>query len=130
MAQRSDVMLGDIGTVYQVPCYDNDIALANFDPTSATTKQLIFKMPGAGSIVRTATAAQVTIGGVSTWCLTYTVVAADVVAYTSPSVGGFHQAAGDVSLQGYLEFNADQHWHSSPVTTDQQGRRLGVRENL
>lgn len=125
MTTRSDIQIGDVGTVYRVPCYDNDLTESNFDPSAATTKQLIFEMPGAsGLLTRTATAAQVTIDSVSTWCLTYTVLAADVVA------GGFHQQVGAVKIQGYLVFSSAQSWKSSIVTTDQQGRTLRVAENL
>ncbi len=124
---HGEIHVGDVGTVYQVPCYDDDLALANFDPTAANVKQLIFDMPGAsgaGTLTRTATAAQVTIGGASIWCLTYTVLAADVVA------GAFHQQAGKVRLQGYVEFSSAQKWKSSIVTTDQQNRPLQVVGNL
>lgn len=122
---RSDCFVGDVGTVYRIPTYDDDMTPSNFDPSSATTKQLIFEMPGAsGVLTRTATAAQVTIDSVATWCLTYTVLAADVVA------GGFHQQAGPVKIQGYLVFSASQSWKSSIVTQDQQGRTLRVAENL
>ena len=131
MADTSDVKIGDVGTVYRVPCYDNDLTPANFDPSAATVKQIVFKFPDQAQVItRTATAAQVTIGGVAVWCLTYTVVAADVAAYSSPTVGGFHQAAGYVSLEGYVEFSSAQKWASSTVTTDQQGRRLRVVARL
>jgi len=125
MATTSDVKVGDIGTVYRLPTYDNDLAESNFDPSAATTKQLIFRMPGAsGLLTRTATAAQVTIGGASIWCLTYTVLAADVVA------GGFHQEPGKITIEGYLEFSSAQKWSSSLVTKDQQERELRVVARL
>ena len=131
MAERVDIKVGDVGTVYYVPTYDNDLAPANFDPSAATTKQIVFKFPEQDQLItRTATAAQVTIDSVSVWCLTYTVVAADVAAYSSPTVGGFHQAAGYVSLEGYVEFSSAQKWASSTVTTDQQGRRLRVIDRM
>lgn len=126
-----EIMTADVGTVYRVPCYDNDMAPVNFDPSSATVKQLIFKMPGAaGLLTRTATPAQVTIDGVATWCLTYTVLAADVAAYVSGTVGGFHQSVGTITVEGYVEFSAAQKWASSPVTIDQQGRTLRVKARL
>lgn len=121
MATTSDVKVGDIGTVYFVPTYDNDLAEANFDPSSASVLQLIFRMPGAsGLLTRTATAAQKTIGSASVWGLQYTVLAADVVA------GGFHQEAGDLAIEGYLEFSSAQKWSSGLVTKDQQDRPLRV----
>jgi hypothetical protein len=117
--------------VYRVPCYDDDLAEANFDPSSAPTKQLIFRMPGAtGLCIRDATAAQVTIDGASVWCLTYTVLAADVVPYVDTTTGGFHQAAGAIKIEGYVEFSSALKWASSTVTTDQQGRALRVSARL
>jgi hypothetical protein len=131
MAERTEVKVGDVGTVYFLPTYDNDLSEANFNPTAATTKQLLFKMPGAsGLCLRDATAAQKTIGGVSVWGLQYTVLAADVAAYTSTTVGGFHQSAGAVKIEGYVEFSSAQKWASSTVTTDQQNRTLRVSSRL
>jgi hypothetical protein len=125
MSEPADIHVGDVGTVYQVPCYDNDLSRVNFDPTSAATKQLIFSMPGASTpLARTAIAVQVTINAVAVWCLAYTVVAADVVA------GQFHQQPGPVKLQGYLQYSAAQSWKSSVVATDQQGRALQVVANI
>lgn len=126
-----DIHVGDVGTVYQIPTFDDDLTPANFDPSSATTKQIVFKMPGTAALItRTATAAQVTIDGVATWCLTYTVTAADVAAWSSASVGGFHQQAGPVKMEGYVEFSSAQKWTSSTVTEDQQGRPLKVVNRL
>lgn len=131
MAIPAEIHVGDVGTVYRVPCYDNDLTPVNFDPSSAATKQLIFKMPGTSTpITRTATAAQVTINGASVWCLTYTVTAADVAAYSSPTVGGFHQSRGAVKMEAYVEFSSSQKWASSTVTTDQQGRELKILPRL
>lgn len=131
MAISNDIIVGSVGTVYFLPTYDDDLTPANFDPSAATTKQLIFKMPGAsGLCIRTATAAQKTIDAVSVWGLEYTVVAADVAAYVSTSVGGFHQEAGTVKIEGYVEFSSSQKWPSSTVTTDQQRRILKVKPRL
>jgi hypothetical protein len=122
-----DVHVGDIGTVYSYPVYDNDLTPANFNPTSATTKRLTFRMPGAtGLCVRDAEVAQKSIAGVDVWCLQYTVVAADVAAWESTSVGGFHQAPGEIAIQGYLEFSANQKWTGSAVTRDYNNRLLRV----
>jgi hypothetical protein len=130
-SNAAEIHVGDIGTVYRVPCYDDDLTPANFDPSAATTKQLIFKMPGTAALItRAATAAQVTIDGASVWCLTYTVTAADVAAWASDTVGGFHQEAGTVKIEGYLEFSSSQKWASGTVTKDQQGRTLRVVARL
>lgn len=128
---RAEIKVGDIGTVYFLPTYDDDLTEANFDPSAATTKQLIFRMPGAaGLLTRTATAAQKTIDAVSVWGLQYTVVAADVVAYVSGSVGGFHQEAGTIRVEGYLVFSSDQKWASQTVTKDQQNRDIKISARL
>lgn len=120
-----DIKVGDIGTEYFVPTYDNDLAAVNFDPSLATIKRIIFRMPGAPALLtRTATAAQRTINSVATWGLVYTVAAADVVPE------GFHQEAGPIALEGYLYFGTNQVWSSSIVTTDQQGRDLQVVDRL
>lgn len=132
MSTRAEIKVGTgAGTVYQVPLWDDDMTPANFDPTLATTKQLIFRMPGTAALItRAATPAQVTIDGAAVWCLTYTVTAADVAAWSSASVGGFHQAAGLVKIEAYVEFSSSQKWASGTVTEDQQGRELRVRERL
>lgn len=128
---RTEIKVGDIGTVYYVPTYDNDLTPANFDPSTATTKQLIFKMPGVTTpITRDATATQRTINGASVWCLTYTVVAADVAAYTSPTAGGFHQTPGNLRIEAYVEFSSAQKWSSETVTSDQQNRTLKISARL
>jgi len=124
-ADRQDVLIGDVGTVYFVPTYDDDLEPVNFDPSDAAVKQLIFKMPGAaGLLTRDAVAAQKTIDEESVWGLQYTVLAADVVA------GGFHQAAGPVRIEAHLEFSSSQKWTSSPVSVDQQGRDVRVIRRL
>lgn len=128
---RAEIKVGDIGTVYRVPTYDDDLTPANFDPSAATVKQLVFKMPGVSAVItRTATAAQVTIDGVSVWCLTYTVLAADIGDYVDANNGGFHNAAGDVEIEGYVEFSSAQKWSSGIVKKDQQDRGLKVTARL
>jgi len=128
---RTEIHVGDVGTVYFVPTYDDDLSKVNFDPSSATVKQLIFKMPGASGLVkRAAVAAQKTIAGLSVWGLQYTVIEADVAAYSSESAGGFHQSAGLVSIEAYVEFSASQKWSSGTVTADQQTRSLRVSSRL
>ncbi len=126
-----EIKVGDVGSVYFVPTYDYDLTPANFNPTAATTKKLFFRMPGADALCeRTAVAAQKTIEGVSVWGLEYTVTAADVAAQTSATVGGFHQEAGDVKIEGYVEFSSAQKWSSGIVRKDQLGRTLEVVARL
>lgn len=128
----SEIHVGDVGTVYFIPTYDDDITPTNFDPSAATTKQIVFKMPGAsGLCIRTATATQrTTAAGADIWGLQYTVLAADVVAWSSTSVGGFHQQAGKIKMEGYVEFSSAQKWASGTVTKDQQGRELKIVSRL
>lgn len=131
MAERQDAKVGDTGTEYFYPTYDNDLAETNFDPSSASVAQLVFRMPGAaGLCIRTATAAQKTIGGTSVWGLQYTVLAADVAAWASTSSGGFHQEPGDIAMEAYIEFSSAQKWTGSTVTKDQQNRLLRVVARL
>lgn len=129
MSTRAEVKVGTgAGTVYRVPTYDDDVALENFDPSTATTKQIIFKMPGSEALItRDADAVQDDDG---IWGLEYTTTAADIAPYTSPTVGGFHQEAGTISIEGYVAFSAAQEWASSTVTKDQQDRPLRVVARL
>ncbi len=127
-----DIKVGDVGTVYFVPTFDGNVRAVNFDPSAAPTKKLIFKMPGASGLCeRTAVAAQqADVSGSVRWGLQYTVTAADVAAWSSTSVGGFHQAAGAITIEAYVEFSASQKWSSLPVTTDVNGRALTVVARL
>lgn len=128
---RAEVKIQDVGTVYFIPTYDDDLTPANFDPTAATTKQLVFKMPGVSAVLtRTALAVQKTIDGESIWGLQYTVAASDIGAYVDATNGGFHHAAGEVSIEGYVEFSSSQKWSSQIVTRDQQGRQLRIVARL
>lgn len=126
-----EVHVGDVGTVYFTPTQDYDLTPANFNPSGASVKQLIFRMPGAsGLCVRDATAAQKTIGGASVWGLQYTVLEADVAEYEDEATGGFHQAAGPIKIEAYVEFGSNQKWSSATVTKDQLGRPLQVVARL
>jgi hypothetical protein len=116
--------------VYDVPIYDDDLDLTTFDPSTADAV-LRFRMPGLSAIIeRDAEAVQKTIDGASVWCLRYVVVAADVRAYQDADTGGFHQEAGPIAIEPYLEFSSSQKWTGSTVTTDQQGRPLKVVARL
>lgn len=132
MTFRDDVKVGSIGVVYDVPVFDDDQAPQNFDPSAATVKRLIFKMPGQSALLtRDATAVQKTVDGTaSVWCLRYVVVAADVTAYVDPTTGGFHQQAGVVQVEPYLDFGANQKWPGSTVKLDRRDRQLRVVDRL
>lgn len=128
---RAEIKVGDVGTVYFVPTYDNDLTPTNFDPSLATVKQLVFKMPGVSQLLtRTAQAATKTIDGASVKGLEYTVVATDIGAYVDATNGGFHYQAGEVSIEAYVEFSSSQKWASETVRRDQQGRQLKVSARL
>ncbi len=126
MAIREDIKVGTVGTVYDVPIFDDDLVAADFDPSLAT-----IKMPSQTVLLtRDATALQKAIGGVTRWCLRYTVVAADVMAWVDANTGGFHQAVGVVQVEPYIEFGANQKFPGSTVRLDQQGRQLKVIARL
>ena len=124
--EDKDIHVGDVGTVYQVPTYDDDLTLANFDPSSADVKKIYFSMPqldGSVAVInRNAVAAQVTINDVAVWCLTYTVVSGDAAT--------MHIAAGYLKLQGYIEFADGRKWWSSIITHDYRDRLLEIGANL
>lgn len=126
-----DIKTADCGTDYFIPTFDRDLAPANFNPTAATVKQIVFRMPGVTALItRTATAAQRTIEGVAVWGLRYVVVATDVGAWVDANNGGFHYAAGPISMEGYVEFSSAQKWSSGIVTIDQKRRPLQVVARL
>lgn len=129
---RAELKVGDIGSVYFVPTYDDDLAPpTNFDPSAATVKQLIFRMPGVTQLLtRTAQASTRTIDGATVNGLEYTVVAADIGAYVDANNGGFHYQAGEVSIEAYLEFSSSQKWSSGIVKNDHQRRQLKVSARL
>lgn len=126
MEPSADIHVGDIGTVYQVPVYDDDLTLANFNPSTALVLKIIFSMPqvngGVATIERTASAVQVTINGVAVWCLQYTVLTADVAT--------MHIAPGYLQLQGYLEMADGRKWRSNVITMDSRDRLLQIVANL
>jgi hypothetical protein len=125
-----EILVGSIGTTYDVPIFDDDLQLENFDPSGATAT-MFFRMPGAPTLLeRTATPIQKTIDGALVWCLRYVVTAADVAPYASPTVGGFHRVVGAVAIEGYLDFSPSQKFPSSAVRIDQQGRPLKVVARL
>jgi len=121
--QKGEIHVGDANITYDVPLYNNDVESVNFDPSDADTLTLLFKMPGvANTISRTATAVQRTINGESIWCLSYTVVEADLTE--------FHTTSGPMKIQGLLEYADGSSWHTDKISKDFQGRELRVSENL
>ncbi len=107
MSTVSDVHVGDVGTQYVAEIQD---AGAAFDPSTAPITDLIFKGPGiTGALTRAATVTTTGTGGSQKWFLTYTSVAADVAA-------GLNSKAGTYSWQGYIEYSADEKWHTNVET--------------
>lgn len=126
MSDGHEIHIGDVGTIYRVPIFDHDLIPANFNPSGAIVKQLYWRQPGVvARVERDATAEQITIDGVSTWCLTYAVTTADVVTDME-----FHQATGKIQMQGYIEYTDGSKWSSDILTTDYKGRSLKVARNL
>jgi hypothetical protein len=126
-----EVHVGDIGTVYRCRCLDRG---EDFDPTSATVKQLRIKMPGlldGGSppasvamITKTATVEEGEGDEAGRFYLTYQVTAADVASL------GFHSTPGKIKLQGYVEFASGAKYSSDIQTEDDDAVEMKVHKNL
>lgn len=133
-APNTDVKVGSYGTSYFLPTYDVDTAKVNFDPTGYAIKQIIFKMPQPDGtyklLTRTGTSTTRTINDVVVNGLQYVVLQADVAAYVSGSVGGFHTAPGPVSMEGFVSDGSTQAFPSATVTKDSKGRDLEVVARL
>jgi hypothetical protein len=121
---RPEVHVGDIGTLYRARCWDEQLP---FDPTTATIKELIFRMPGGVVLTKTATLVAGVGSPATEWFLTYTVTAG---AGGGSPVGEFHATDGPVQMQAYLEWADGTNFHSDVRTTDDQGRELRVYRNL
>lgn len=115
---KPEVHVGDVGTLYKVRVRDEDGA---FDPSGATTKQIIFKMPGSVVLTKDATALQ----DGTDWYLTYQVAAAD-----GANGAEFHARAGRFSMQAYLAWADGSQFHSDVQTTDEDGAVLDIKANL
>jgi hypothetical protein len=124
MPDVAEVHVGDIGTLYRVRVQDEN---GDFDPSSASVKELIFQMPGvADPVVRDAAVLVGSGDEAGQWFLTYTVTEADVD--TSPAE--FHGQAGRVTIQGYLEWVDGDRYHSNRRTLADDGTELRVHRNL
>lgn len=106
-----EIHLGDVGTLYKVRSQDEN---GDFDPSTATTKQLIFKFADGTVVVKTATI----VGGPAPWYLTYTAEA------------GFHTVLGQMELQGFLVFSGGSQWHSDIQTAESNETPLIIHPNL
>ncbi len=99
MAEANEVPtvhVGDVGTLYHAKIQD---AGAPFDPTLATTKELIFLPPRGAAIVKPA---DVTTED-GEWFLDYRAVA------------GFHAVAGRWKVQGRVVFGDGQTYRTVKV---------------
>lgn len=119
---QNEVHVGDVGTMYRIRVKDKG---GDFDPSSASTKQLIFLMPGNITLVKTADVEVGTGDEDGRFFLTYTVGAGD-----GQSGAEFHATAGQITLQGYLEYVGGNKWHSNKTTHDADGRKLLIHTNL
>lgn len=114
-----DIHVSDRGTKYWGRTNERGV---NFDPSSATTKQLKFRLADGTVEVRTAQAEQDSDGK---WCLTYR---------TDPSSDAddvLHSKVGQLAIQGFVDFGASTgRWHSDVQPNARDGRTLLVKPNL
>lgn len=113
----ANVHIADRGTKFWARVRDEG---ENFDPSSATTKQLIFKLPDDTVEVRTAQAEQFE----SEWYLTYTIAANGDDDAILANRGQFY-------VQGYLDYGTSVgRWHSDEQAKDRDGKELIIYPNL
>lgn len=107
MSTIGDVHVGDVGTRFKGEIQDAGSA---FDPSSATSKLLIFKGPGVTTpLERTATITTTGSGASQKWYMEYVVLAADITA-------GLHARKGTWYWQGYVTFVGGQTYSTSIET--------------
>ena len=102
MAHKTDVQVGDVGTVYKARIIDAD---EDFDPTDATVTNLIFSTP-SGVLTRAATVTTEGEDEQQKWYLNYVVVFDDVAL-------GLHLLPGIYQWQGYIKFSNDEYYRTS-----------------
>ena len=111
-----EIHVGDLGTRYYCRCLDRG---RDFDPSEASTKTLIFKLPDGTLLTKTASIETTTDEGRTRWYLVYY---ADDPAL--PAISGALQ------IQGFLAYPSGRQWHSDVRTTDDEGAPLAVHDNL
>jgi hypothetical protein len=124
-----EIHVDDVGTRYRCRVKDNG---TDFDPSSASTKALVFSMPGlvddaSAAVTSLRRAADVEVGAgeeAGRYYLTYTVVPADVTDH------GFHSVAGRVRVQGHLVYADGSEFHSDVQDSDDEGHVLTVERNI
>jgi len=123
MTCHAEIHVGDIGTIYRSLVVDQDGN--SFDPTGATVMKLIFKMPNG--LILWKDAVMTTNGSPATqWFLEYEVMPGDGVG----SPGEFHDNAGLLQVEGYLEYADGRVFHSQIISSDEDGNELRIFENL
>jgi hypothetical protein len=119
----AEVHVQDLGTTYRVRVKDEG---ADFDPSAASVKKLLFLMPGNDVVLEKDAAVEVGSGAeVGQWFLTY-----EVGADEGSPEDEFHQNAGRFKVQGYLEWADGTKYHSNVQTLDKDGNELRVHRNL
>jgi hypothetical protein len=123
MTCRAEIHVGDIGTIYRSLVVDQDGN--SFDPSDAIIMKLIFKMPNG--VILWKDAVMTDNGSPATqWWLEYQVQPGDGIG----SPGEFHDNAGLLEVEGYLEYASGYIFHSQIITTDEDGQELRIFENL
>lgn len=122
MPEPVEIHVGDIGTRYRVRVQDDD---GDFDPSTASIKQLIFALPNGVVIEKDATVATGSGDEAGQFFLVYEVDAGE----GSPP-DEFHEIAGPMTVQAYLEWSDGDRYHSNKITTDQDGNELRIHTNL
>lgn len=119
---RGEIHVTDT-TLFRMRVKDDCVA---FDPSLATIKELVFELPGGGTISKTAT---LTNNGspATEWYLEYQVIDGDGLG--SPPAN-LNPTAGKLHVQYYLEWADGKHFYSTEETTDENGKELRVYRNI
>jgi hypothetical protein len=120
----NDIHVGDVGTVYRARIMDQG---GDFDPSTASVKQLIFRLPGGVVLVKDA---QLDVGTGDEAGQLFLAYAVEANAGAGTPPGDFHAQPGRVRMQGYLEWANGDRYHSDEITTDVDGNELVIKPNL
>jgi hypothetical protein len=111
---QGEIHVGDVGTKYRVKCIDEGV---NFDPSSAQSKKLIFKLPTGDVVERDAT-----VEGTGPWYLAYVITSADATS--------FHGQTGKIQIQGRVIYGNGDQFSSNIIKQDSDGDDIKVNKNL
>lgn len=120
-----EVHVGDIGTKYKVRIQDEN---GDFDPSSAATKELIFKLPGYADPITVDATVESEGSPADVWYLAYTVPGSDF-SPGSPT-DNFHREPGKVKIQARLTYADGKVFTSDVQTKDDDGQVLKIYPNL